>query len=348
MQKNKLTLVLAHCMGWFFFALLPVIFLSGGREADLFNAGFLLRLISFLAVFIVLFYTVYGIAVPQFLLKKKYLYFGLVLALLLVAVYILHPFDDLMRFYGNRPPENGPKRPPPRGSHFDIISIALFLMVSTLAIALRLNAEWKQESEKASRAEAGKAQAELSFLKAQIHPHFLFNTLNNIYAMAVIQHNNTADSILKLSNIMRYVTEEINTRKVPLTAEIDFIQDYIDLQKLRTGDKCEIQFLLNGDTGQYQIAPLIFMSFIENAFKYGISKHETGVIRISLEAIDGKVYFHCSNKVFSQENDLANTGIGISNTKQRLELIYPGQYTLNIQEESGRFMVDLCIPSKIN
>ena len=251
------------------------------------------------------------------------------------------PYDYLLRHVMTRRPMFSHRSP----FFFDIVSIALYLMVVSFAVVIHISRRWQLESERAARAEAGKANAELSFLKAQVHPHFLFNTLNNIYSMAVTNHNQTAESLLKLSNIMRYVTDEISEDFVPLQDEISCIRDYIDLQKLRTGNGVNVDFQVLGDPANKKIAPLIFMSFIENVFKYGISKHESCTIRIMMAVQQIGISLFCQNRIMEQVNGKKVSGIGISNAKQRLDLLYPGKHSLNIDNRNGLFTVELVLLS---
>src|SRR6202000_509115 len=165
----------------------------------------------------------------------------------------------------------------------DMVGMFLFIMIMGLSIAVSTVEKWQLTEQKMVKAEAGKAQAELSFLKAQINPHFLFNTLNNIYALSVTEDKNTPASIMKLSNIMRYVTDEVTENVVSLQSEIDCINNYIDLQRLRLGKKTTLNFVITGTITDQKIAPLVLMTFIENVFKYGISKHEDARIDMSLD-----------------------------------------------------------------
>lgn len=236
---------------------------------------------------------------------------------------------------GRGPGPRGPRRTP-----FDFVSIFLFILAISLSIALQTTWRWRQTEKRALQAEAEKAQAELAFLKAQINPHFLFNTLNNIYSLAVTHSEHTATSIMKLSNILRYITDETRQDYVPLQQEIECIQDYIDLQQLRLGQKTTVSFVVKGETIAQSIPPFVLMTFVENAFKYGISNHQASSIDISLEAIERKIIFRCSNALFPRK-EVERTGIGITNTRQRLEHLFPGKHTLNISTENNQFTVVL-------
>lgn len=226
---------------------------------------------------------------------------------------------------------------------FDIISVFLFIMIMALSTATRIMRQWQLSEQRAVQAESDKTSAELSFLKAQINPHFLFNTLNNIYTLAVMQDGNAPESILKLSNIMRYVTDDAMEDFVPLQYEIDCINDYIELQRLRLGDKTTVDMHVSGLTDGKVIAPLILMTFIENVFKYGISKHEPSVVSINILGHENGISFYCQNRIFPDKAETEREGIGLKNVKQRLAYLYPGKHVLNINTESQLFTVNLIL-----
>ncbi|WP_316830737.1 sensor histidine kinase [Pedobacter aquatilis] len=230
-----------------------------------------------------------------------------------------------------------------QSENIDVISLFIFMMIMGLSIATSTVQRWQNAESKVVKAEAEKATAELSFLKAQINPHFLFNTLNNIYTQSVINSEHTSESIMKLSNIMRYVTDDVTQDFVMMKDEIDCVRDYIELQRLRLGADAEINFHVRGDTSGKKIAPLIFMTFIENAFKYGVTKKEKTVININLSIEADKIDFTCENKIYQHKTNLERTGIGIVNTRQRLEHLYPNRFKLNINNGNEMFSVNLCV-----
>jgi two-component system LytT family sensor kinase len=346
--------VIIHVVCWLVFLSLPLVFISGAPgerniSAKLFSQSYLL----FYGIYIILFYLNTYLLIPSLYLKKKYLYyFGVILALF-ACVYFIRPFERLMQSRGPMPREM--HRPPPRPDghmkhrrgpgpqRFDILSIVLFVMVCSVGMALRIMRQWRLSEQRAMQAEAGKAKAELSFLKAQINPHFLFNTLNNLYSMALNQHAHTAASILKLSNIMRYVTDEIHEDFVPLQSEVDCISDYIDLQRLRLNEKVQVDFTCSGDLANASVAPLIFMSFIENIFKHGFSNHEFSPITIRIVSEEKSIVFFSQNKIFTRNQQKERNGVGISNTRQRLEHLYPNKYLLMIDTANSVFTVQLTL-----
>lgn len=218
-------------------------------------------------------------------------------------------------------------------------------MIMALSTAIKTVVQWQTTEQRAISAEAEKASAELSFLKAQINPHFLFNTLNNIYTLAITNNEHTADSIMKLSNIMRYVTDEVKEDFVDLQNEVSCIANYIDLQRLRLGAKTVVSFTVQGDLTNRKIAPILLMTFVENVFKYGISKQHQSNIDINLLVKPDAIVFFCVNPIFERKQNLERTGIGINNTRERLKYLYPGKHILNINEENDQFTVILTLYS---
>lgn len=373
MIRPRVINIIAHVAGWLLFFSLFVGFITNSWDnPDIAKRLFSPEFLLFYFVFLFLFYFNVYVLIPHLYLKKKYMiYFGIIAALF-IGVYFLRPFDRIMM--ASRPPhDNMDMRPPPpqAGSGFqkgddsapdqqgrkffrehrrppvktDITSMILFITVWSLSTALCIIKQWRLTEQRAAKAEADKANAELSFLKAQINPHFLFNTLNNIYSLAVTNNENTAPSIMKLSNIMRYVTDDIGEDFVPLDSEIQCMTDYIDLQRMRLGKTMNVDLFISGPTADKKIAPLILMTFVENVFKYGISNHEAAAITIKLTVDRDQISFYCLNKLFDTKRNVERTGIGISNTRQRLQHLYPNKHSLKIDTNNGFYTVQLTLES---
>lgn len=195
--------------------------------------------------------------------------------------------------------------------------------------------------------EKEKATAELNFLKAQIHPHFLFNTLNNLYALTLEKSDKAPEVVSRLSEMLDYMLYQSKEESVPIRKEVDLLEHYIDLEKLRYGDRLELEFSQSIDDPQASIAPLILLSVVENAFKHGVSGATTkAIINISLEVEKGEIYFKVFNTrpSFTQGDDMNyKEGIGSKNIKRQLELIYPDAYTWKIDEQEETYEVNLWI-----
>jgi len=354
-MRAKIITVIGHIAGWLFFFSLIIGFLSNspGGNDSIFSKLLAPALIVFYLVYLALFYINYFILIPQLYLQKKYLIYFFIILCLFAAVYVIKPFDRLMHL--NPPPgerariENRMGEKPPShdnggpGRKLDITSIILFITVWSLSTAIPVIRQWRLTEKRVLEAEADRANAELSFLKSQVNPHFLFNTLNNIYSMAVTKHENTAPSIMKLSNIMRYVTDEVGEDYVPLDSEVECMKDYIDLQRMRVGEKVSIDYAVTGNLIDKKIAPLLLMTFVENVFKYGTSSHEPTVIVIKLAADDHNITFFCQNKLFEAKRNTERTGIGIPNARQRLQHLYPNKHFLDINTDKGLFTVQLTL-----
>lgn len=212
-----------------------------------------------------------------------------------------------------------------------------FLVILILTISLRLNKHLKELENK-------KLIAELSYLKAQINPHFLFNTLNNLYALSLKKSDITPNAILKLSGIMRYVVTESNQSKVSLEKEINYIKDYISLQQLRLGTNITLHFDIQGAFTNDKIAPLILITFIENAFKYGVSSSKPSTINISINLTNNTLTLKVINSIVNLHIPKEHsTEEGISNTIKRLEMVYPDKHSLEIHQDNKTYSVQLKI-----
>ncbi|WP_439558633.1 sensor histidine kinase [Dyadobacter sp.] len=191
---------------------------------------------------------------------------------------------------------------------------------------------------------------ELSFLKSQINPHFLFNTLNAVYAKTADLDESAAELVLRLSNLMRYSLYESNRDKVILSKEIDYIESYIDLEKARFGEKVTITYQLEGDPDRYVISPLLLISFVENAFKHGVSKSlEHAFVNIKIVLEDSTLFFSIENStpatlIVDGKKTLDEIGgFGLQNTTKRLKLLYPERHNFSVEKRSGTFHIDLQI-----
>jgi LytS/YehU family sensor histidine kinase len=210
---------------------------------------------------------------------------------------------------------------------------------------LRFAVDWFEFEARKKEVENEKLIAELNFLKAQINPHLLFNTLNNLYYLAYTKSPNTTEVIDKLSQMMRYMIYDTNHPLVPLTKEVDYMQNYISLERLRLNSDIPIEFEVKGHADGVYIAPLIFITFLENAFKHGLSSGYNGAwVNLSI-ALNGKacVYTVSNSKPLSHQKENEKSGIGLQNVQRRLDLSYPGKYLLKVEDEADRYSIELKI-----
>ncbi|WP_247235006.1 sensor histidine kinase [Telluribacter sp. SYSU D00476] len=363
MFRSRSFIIITHIIGWLLFISLPVFFLShDGRSRRIISIVSSPTFWLFGVCYIVLFYFHTYWLIPRLFIRRRYLTYTAIVIALFGGIFLLKPFDMLISRVGRRgpPPRHAPHPgadptrrmpPPPPGEPFappqgrpirlDITSIFLFIMVVALSLAVESTRSLRSTEQRAMKAEADKANAQLSFLMAQINPHFLFNTLNNIYSLAISNDPHTAEAIMKLSSIMRYVTDEAGVEYGALENEVACIQDYIDLQRLRLGRKVQLEVAIEGELEGKRIAPLILMTFIENVFKHGVSNHHHSLITIQLVSAEDRIRFFCRNRIFQKNNSLERRGIGISNTRERLEHLYPNRYRLDIQQEDDYYTVNL-------
>ena len=209
---------------------------------------------------------------------------------------------------------------------------------------LRFVEDWFELEAKRKELENERLSSELGFLRTQIHPHFLFNTLNNLYYLAYTNSPNTTEVIAKLSQMMRYMIHDSNHSRVPLEKEIEYIENYIKLEKLRLDDNIPIDLKIQGDPTGKTIAPLILITFLENAFKHGVSNSaDHSWIKVDLDIQDKGLTYRVDNSKIqeSNKNFKEASGIGLNNVRRRLKLSYPDQYRLDIEDSEEQFSVVL-------
>jgi len=334
-MKNRKVKILFHVLEVLIFLSLPIVFAPRDVELSHVFDSMIVRIDMACYLFLVIyFYCNYYLGVPILYLKKKYIFFVLFTLTFFVCLNIIP--ELFFTFSDGMPP------PPPHGSphemgippgfrHF----FMLFLLVFFVSLMLRINARWKQS-------EKERMSAELAHLKAQINPHFLFNTLNSIYSLALEKSDETPNAVVRLSGMMRYVISEADNDFVSLDKEIKYICDYIDLQKIRLGSTTKLDFIVEGDTSGKQIAPLILIPFVENAFKFGVNPEEDATISIRIVLKDGRLDMRVKNdKVNKMQPEEQKSGLGIQNTKDRLQHIYASRHLLDIRETETEYTVIL-------
>ena len=227
-------------------------------------------------------------------------------------------------------------------STFVIQAGATSLFIVLFVAMLRFAKDWFEFEARKKTIENEKLTAELSFLKEQINPHFLFNTLNNLYYLAYSQSPNTTEVIAKLSQMMRYMIYDTNQPKVLLSKEIEYMQNYISLERLRLNDQIPIDFKTGGKYEDVWITPLILITFLENAFKHGVSStNPKAWVKVSVQLHENTCVFSVENSKHPTVSESGKSGIGLLNVQRRLELSYPGQYTLDVQDMPDRYAIKL-------
>jgi hypothetical protein len=235
----------------------------------------------------------------------------------------------------------------PRGAWLMMLNNAVssFALLVLLGGFIRLAFSFIRNQNEKKALENAKLNAEINFLKSQINPHFLFNTLNSIYSQAHSRSDNTESSILKLSELLRYMLYDSTEDKVELSKDIQYINNYIDLQKMRLSSKIKINYTVSGQLKGYKIAPLLLITFIENAFKHGISYAQASTINIQIRVFEETLTLMINNPIVEKDS-FATGGIGLKNVTRRLDLLYPGKYTMDIQDNDYLHIVNLKLDLK--
>lgn len=340
MHKNKIIIILSHLIVWITLFCLPYL-LSYGEDQEI-N-----RLIAHFWVPLffssIIFYFNYFLLIDRFLFPKKMLQFIVVNAIIIVLFLFLKEyiednfFKDLMR---NRVKKSERVGPPFKIAIY--IQILSYLAPLLFSIALKTTKRWRKTEAERKEATNFKLQSELQHLHYQLQPHFFFNSLNNIYSMVDISPEQAKKSIHSLSKLMRYMLYETNMDLVPLSKEIDFLKKYIDLMKLRVSENTEVNSNFQVKNINIQIAPLLFISLIENAFKHGVSASKKSQINISMNSHENTVIFSIENNNFPKKtDDKSGSGIGLQNLVKRLELLYPNKHKMNTSVKENRFLVHL-------
>lgn len=216
-------------------------------------------------------------------------------------------------------------------SQYYVAALLTGLFFIFLSTAFKFAVDWFLNEKVRKNLENEKLTAELAFLRSQINPHFLFNSLNNIYSLAYQKSDKAPEAIMKLSEIMRYMLQESNEPRVRLSREIRYLENYIELQKLRFKGEAFVELSIVGEYTDDIIAPLILISFVENAFKHGDALNAEHPIRIRISLTEHTLHFEISNRKSLLNKD-ESSGIGMSNVRRRLELLYTGRYLLELEE----------------
>ncbi|MBM6882064.1 sensor histidine kinase [Bacteroides caecigallinarum] len=323
-QNYRLLEIFIHVFCWILFFGFPIIMAQS--ESGSINWSAFMRFIIVPASLFSIFYINYFILIPKLLFeehKKKFLISNLI---------IIIAFSVVIRWWNEMhiqpPPPEMIRHNPPSKIIFIIRDVASMIFSAGLSVAIRLSIRWNETE--AARREAVKSmtEAELRNLRNQLNPHFLLNTLNNIYALIAIDSDKAQQAVQELSKLLRYVLYDNQSMYVPLKKEIDFIKNYIELMRIRVSEDVTIETVFKiKENSQTPVAPLIFISLIENAFKHGISPTENSFIKINIEEDDNKIICNIQNSNHPKNvTDKSGSGIGLEQVGKRLQLLYPGQY----------------------
>lgn len=300
------------------------------------------NLVEFPLNIIITYVTIYYL-IPKYIVTKKYFQFLFWLLLLLILFYFIRTGLNFLLVTGSIWPEAQGNQEAFSMIHFIEIMIGSIYVIG-LVSAIKLTFDWISEKTKNDELQKAQLMTELDFLKTQIQPHFFFNTLNNLYALVIKKSPNAPNVVMKLSEIMQYLLYEVKEPKISLHKSINYLYSYLELEKLRYGDRVKSEINIDGDIDQIEIPPLLFLPFIENCFKHG-TKHNNDInVIIDFAVQDNFLFFTVSN-TFSEDFKMATKhGIGIENVKRRLQLLYGKNFALTTGVTGKVYRVDMKIP----
>jgi LytS/YehU family sensor histidine kinase len=332
LNSRKYLVVLGHICGWLIFISLPILALPRPRfiPEDMETSTLLFVITLGTIPLMVAFYLHLHVLLPRLYLKRRYWQYALAVLLTLLAIQVLTLLWYLM---------SDQTKLVFHGTSTFLHRATAYRSVVALLVSFGIFSYQRWQD-----AERERTASELAYLKAQINPHFLFNSLNSIYYLALQRSERTAVAVEKLSGIMRYVITEAASGLVPLEREAHHIGDYIALQRLRLSAHVQVTYEVQGDLTGKSIAPLLLISFVENAFKHGISMEQDSPIEVLLATQGSQMQFSVRNRKLSgYHGQSEESGIGLGNTRRRLNLTYPGRHQLEIQQTDTEFYVLLKI-----
>lgn len=350
LSKNKTEKWLPHFAGLLLFFILPIFVFSRNNERAIY---WMYTYYYQLAFMVVAFYVNYLVIVPRFFFSKKKVYFFVIL--FLFAIFLLSTSQylynviqlDSLRPENNIPNQNA--RPDYRfGLHPKLLD-NFFLMIIVLGFSsgMAINQRLRRNETTQNEIEKARVDSELAFLKNQISPHFFFNALNTIYGLIAIDADKAQKAVEKLSGLMRYLIYDSNIETIGLQKEFDFTLKYVELMQLRISSKIKLDVNISRADVEGNIPPLLFIPFVENAFKHGISYRDHSFISIRLEAKNDEVVFDCRNSIPAQNGQRDRKGgVGIANIQKRLKLIYGNSFSLIINQDNKEYHVKLNVPFK--
>lgn len=363
---NRYIIYAMHVLFWM---VLIVPFLSGPSHSMgfeqmkyriIFNNSFLILLFYFNAYYLY----------PEVYKKKGWLHYALTVIitlglLLYTSSYILGRWLPMPQFPHPVSSDGGPLsadhpfspgRPFPNDQHFDakpgyypppggprgFLPFPIYIFIIGISFSYRLMMDQNKEEKRRKEQETENLKTELNFLRSQISPHFMFNVLNTLVAMARKKSDLMEPSLIQLSTLMRYVLHESNNNRIPLDKEVEYLKNYIDLQSLRFGDDIKLVLDIDPATEGYEIEPMLLIPFVENAFKHGLIVGEDALLVVQLKIVNASLAFRVENKI-APLNDSRDTssGIGLKNVSRRLELLYTDKYTLNTMIVDNVFIAEL-------
>lgn len=327
--------VVLHVLFW---SLVFILMMAAGPGNDTSTLEIIRKLIN-LSFYILVVYINLNYLIPKYLSQKNFMTYCL---LLLAMVAVFTPIKVLLLYITYD--EVDPREFLIMNQQY--IFLLLFLIAGGSTV-IKIISDWQKHQRDRKDLETQRMQSEIKFLKSQINPHFLFNTLNSLYALTLKKSDKAPEIVIKLSEMMRYMLYECNERRVPLYKEVNYIRNYLDLEELRQSGQADIQFKVEGQVNDQMIAPLIFIPFLENSFKHGLNHQlDAGYVHVILKVLGNKLLLRILNSKPSQAPvpaEKPSGGIGLANVERRLNLLYPNQYKLDIRDSEREHIVELSL-----
>lgn len=327
---------------WFlhslFWILVFTMMLMAGEREGLTVLGITRNVIN-ISFYILVVYINLGYLIPKFLNQKNFMTYIL---LLLAMVAVITPIKVLLLYVTYD--EVDPREFLVMNQHTLFL---LLFMIAGGSTVIKIISDWQRHQRDRKDLETQRMQSEIKFLKSQINPHFLFNTLNSLYALTLKKSDKAPEIVIKLSEMMRYMLYESNERRVPLQKEVNYIENYLAMEGLRQSGHTDIRFVVEGDITDQTIAPLIFIPFLENSFKHGLNHQITdGYVHVTMKVLGHKLLLRITNSKPAtppQPAEKNSGGIGLANVQRRLNLLYPNQFKLDIEDSEKEHIVELSL-----
>lgn len=339
-NRALISTIVTHILVWSGVLVIMFYFKSFGPNKDESFDKFMVLLGPLAGIY----YFNYHVLIPKFLFQKKFwIYIGIIAAMALVLFLIptewIEPKPRL--FFDGADKGPGRHQPP-----FKPIPIVLMLITVLIGLVIRMTSRWLEQDKLTVEIKNNQLQTELSWLKNQLSPHFFFNTLNNIYALTETSPEEARSVIHRLSKMMRYMLyESENSNNVVLQKEVEFVQNYVHLMQGRMAESVRIECTVNVIDVNIKVPPMLFIGFVENAFKHGITMNQPCKIAIAFSSSKDELIFTCQNNKFTASNTLEEGGIGLQNVQRRLKLLYPERVDLlHITEDDTTYLVTLKLP----
>lgn len=333
MFKNRYLYIFLHIIMWLGYTALPVLNAiqrdTSKPQTNPYTNPYYWAYVSFSSI--LLFYLHSEYLFPKVYKQKPIRYF--ILLILVIAILLVGRYSARINFVGNDINQ----------TLFYINSFIQYLYIFGISASYSFFTDYQKQQSTKRDNEHERLKSELSFLRSQISPHFMFNLLNSLVALNRKKSNLVEPVLLKMSDLLRYMLYEKDDKQISLDNEVKYLQNYIDLQKLRFGDYVDIDFNVKVPSFSKNIEPMLLIPFVENAFKHGVGMIEKPIIRVELQTIENQLLFIVTNKFSNDVQEIKDgaSGIGLTNVKRRLELLYPEQHSLKVQQKDNFYTTEL-------